>query len=95
VERHFHAAHADGFWSFCIEYRPRQKAVPPAVNSKDRADYRELLTPAEFAVFSRLRELRREIANRDGIQLYMVASNAQFDASFMHLRSAIASCITR
>lgn len=78
VERQFHAAQADGFWSFCIEYRPRQKALPPAAKSKDESDYRELLTAEEFAVFSRLRELRREIANRDGIQLYMVASNAQF-----------------
>ena len=42
-----------------------------------RTDYREQLTTAEFFVFSRLRDLRKKIANDEGVPVYSVFTNAQ------------------
>jgi len=45
---------------------------------KERVDYRETLTPEQFAVYARLREARKRIAERDGVPPYAVFSNEQF-----------------
>lgn len=42
-----------------------------------KVDYRELLSEDEFAIFSRLRTERRQIAEAEGIPVYTVFTNAQ------------------
>jgi superfamily II DNA helicase RecQ len=77
VERHFHAEQSEGYWSFCVEYRPRQKPVSARKGERERIDYKETLTPAEFEVYDKLRDVRKEISERDGLPLYAVATNEQ------------------
>jgi len=45
--------------------------------SKPRVDYREILSPEEFTLFSRLRDKRKELAQRDGVQVYTIMTNEQ------------------
>ena len=40
-------------------------------------DYKELLKPEEFEVFSRLREWRKATAEKEGIPVYTVLTNEQ------------------
>jgi hypothetical protein len=40
-------------------------------------DYREVLKPEEFEVFSRLREWRKAVAEKEGIPVYAVLTNGQ------------------
>lgn len=49
------------------------KAIP----SDTRLDYQEILSPEDFAVFSRLRDLRKVCADRIGKPVFSVFNNAQ------------------
>jgi superfamily II DNA helicase RecQ len=40
-------------------------------------DYKEVLKPEEFEVFSRLREWRKGVAEKEGVPVYVVLSNEQ------------------
>lgn len=47
---------------------------------KNRIDYREILRPADFVVFSRLRELRKQFAESERVPVYAVFTNEQLAA---------------
>ena len=40
-------------------------------------DYRELLKPEEFEVFSTLRDWRKEVAEKEGVPVYTIFTNEQ------------------
>jgi superfamily II DNA helicase RecQ len=40
-------------------------------------DYKEVLTPEQFLVFVRLRDLRKEVAAREAVPVYNVFTNEQ------------------
>ncbi len=74
------------FWSLCVEYLPRRvgdagPAGRPPVAANDtnrpRIDYRELLTAPQFERFSKLRNLRKQLAEREAVPVYTVFTNAQ------------------
>jgi superfamily II DNA helicase RecQ len=48
-----------------------------AVNKRAQVDYRETLNEEEFAAYSKLRELRKALADSDGVPIYAVFTNAQ------------------
>ena len=65
-------------WRLCVEYLD----VSPGASSSSgkrvsRVDYKEVLSEADFAVFARLRELRKELAAAEGIPVYGVCANEQ------------------
>ncbi|MEZ5451954.1 MAG: HRDC domain-containing protein [Thiothrix sp.] len=68
------------YWSVCVTYlEPSSSPAKPtkAVDKKGRIDYREALPPEDFDRYSRLRDLRRELAEAEGAPVYTVFSNAQ------------------
>ncbi len=65
------------FWTFCIEYGHSGAAVEKRDGRKDRVDYKDVLNVKEFAVYSRLRELRKKLAEEKGVPAYAVFTNAQ------------------
>ena len=58
-------------WCVCVEYL----AGPPKEQEKrPRIDYREVLSSEDFAVYAKLRDLRKKVAEDEGLPLYpMVA----------------------
>lgn len=65
----------NSFWAIWVEYLD---SLPESVaTAKRRVDYREVLSPEDFAVFSQLREFRKEVAEKDGTALYNVFNNEQ------------------
>ena len=48
-----------------------------AVRARNKVDYRERLSPEDFAVFARLREVRKEIAQADAVPVYAIFTNEQ------------------
>ena len=40
-------------------------------------DYKEVLKPEEFEVFSRLRDWRRAVADKEGVPVYTIFTNEQ------------------
>lgn len=69
----------NSFWSIAVEYlEPAASGGNVQQNRKgDRVDYREVLSDSEFRVFVQLRELRKEIANKEAIPVYAVFTNEQ------------------
>jgi hypothetical protein len=57
----------NSFWAICVDYLSHApgETVPNANLSRSRVDYKAILPPEEFAVFSRLRELRKELAQTE------------------------------
>ena len=61
---------------FIVEYL-ESGTVHQALERPPKVDYREKLSEEDFERFSRLRDLRKEIAERDGVPVYAVFTNAQ------------------
>lgn len=45
--------------------------------SSSRIDYKEVLSETDFKIYSQLRELRKQLAEREGVPVYAIFSNAQ------------------
>ena len=62
-------------WAFLVEYG--NDGNKSTTGSSQRVDYREILNPAEYALFDKLRNLRKELAEKSGIPVYAVFTNDQ------------------
>jgi hypothetical protein len=60
VRKEFVANGEDSFWAFCIEFLDGPAAgARDRTGSEPKVDYKEVLSIEDFAVFSRLRDVRR------------------------------------
>ncbi len=75
VEKYFVADGFNSYWAFCLQYL-EQNQKKQEINSS-RIDYREVLSEPDFAVFARLRTLRKELARENGIPAYAIFTNEQ------------------
>ena len=79
IERHFVANGEASFWAVCVRIASGPGPLPEALKADQagarRVDYREVLSEADFAVFARLRELRKSIADAEGVPPYAVFTN--------------------
>jgi len=70
VQRELVQEQGGAWWAVCVEYLPLA-AVGGTVASngtgKAKIDYREILSAEDFALFSRLRQVRKELAERDNV----------------------------
>lgn len=65
-------------WCLCVTYDDTQARTVQSSSARPaRVDYREVLTPEDFDVFSPLRKRRNELADAAGIPAYSVFSNEQ------------------
>ena len=80
VDRRWVEQGTESFWSFCVDYLETGGGSAPAGKSgpmRGKVDYREVLSPADFAVFARLRQLRKEMAQAEAVPVYTVFTNEQ------------------
>lgn len=77
VKKEFVADGENSFWTFCVEYLDGAVGAGGAVGRGPKVDYREILKPEEFEMFSRLRDWRKAVAEREGVPVYAVLSNEQ------------------
>jgi len=84
VEKAAVVDHGRHYWAICVEYLPRRVGEPSAGptgaaggNNKPRLDYREILGKDEFERFARLRLLRKQLAEVEGVPVYTILTNAQ------------------
>ena len=79
VRKEFVSDGENSFWTFCVEYLESAPggADAPGLPGRPKVDYKELLKPEEFEVFSRLREWRKGVAEKEGVPVYVVFSNEQ------------------
>jgi superfamily II DNA helicase RecQ len=79
VDRRWVDLGTSSFWAICVDYLAAGSVDArrgPSLG-RNRVDYKQVLDPDEFTVFSRLRELRKEIAQADAVPVYAVLTNEQ------------------
>jgi hypothetical protein len=72
IDRHLIDQGINSFWAICVDYlshTPGETGHNPNL-SRSRVDYKTILSPGEFVVFSRLRELRKELAQTEAVPVY-------------------------
>ena len=78
VQRRFVERGEDAFLVFVIEYAsgaapPREKEAPPQV----QVDWREELDDDQYRVLNLLRDVRKRLAEEEGVKVFNVFTNAQ------------------
>lgn len=69
----------DSFWAFCIEFLDGALGLDKS-RSGPKIDYKEVLSPEDFPVFARLRDLRKAISEKEAIPAYSVFTDEQLAA---------------
>jgi superfamily II DNA helicase RecQ len=66
-------------WSIAVDYVEAASAAAftSAASSRPKLDYQAILDPQTFAVFTALRDKRKELAERDSIPAYAIITNEQ------------------
>lgn len=80
IDRQFVADGAKSFWSVCVNWvssKDGLSALDVGGKRKPKVDYKDLLSADDFVVYSELRNLRKEVAQRDGTAVYNVFTNQQ------------------
>jgi len=65
----------NSFWTFCIRYTDGY--VSSVANTSEKTDYKEVLEPEVFSKYSVLRDCRKEIADRNGVPVYVIFTNEE------------------
>ena len=73
IERQFLPDGANSAWCFCVVYAHSVSSASSPRQGK--VDYKEVLNEVEFARFARLRQLRKELAEREGLPAYAIFTN--------------------
>ena len=78
VKKEFVPDGENSFWTFCVEYLDGGGGGGLLSGGKlPKVDYKEVLRPEEFEVFSRLRDWRKAVAEKEGVPVYVVLTNEQ------------------
>lgn len=80
VDRHFVADGANSCWAVCVTLADGEPDVQPRAGKGKGVDYRELLAADEFTLYDRLRRLRKDLAEAEGLPPYAVFTNEQLAA---------------
>lgn len=70
--------HGDSCWTFCVTYV--QQGTPsskPEGRNSEKVDYKNVLEPEIFERFTKLRTLRKKVADDDGVPPYVVFTDAE------------------
>lgn len=81
IERRFVDCGTDSFWALCVDYLHGEPAVGGSHGalgrSERKVDYKEVLTPGQFEVFAKLRDLRKQLAEQEAVPVYAIFTNDQ------------------
>lgn len=85
VERRFVDDGPNSFWALCVEWvHGGEASVGSGKEKAGQVDYKELLSPEQFEVFARLRELRKKVAGDEAVPVYSVFTNEQLAGMVRH-----------
>ncbi len=66
----------NAFWCIAVSFVEKNNETQRKSVS-ERIDYREVLEPKVFQIFSDLREVRKEIANEEKVSVFVIFGNAE------------------
>ncbi len=74
IEKNFVQDGQSSFWAICVSYIDSKKSFG---EKSAKVDYKLVLDEKDFTVFAKLRELRKELAEREGTPPYNLFTNEQ------------------
>jgi superfamily II DNA helicase RecQ len=80
VDRQFVQDASNSAWAICISFDSGEASSPgrsASMARRGKVDFKDILSEPEFAVFARLRALRKEKADAEGVPAYAVFTNEQ------------------
>lgn len=77
VQRELVQDGASSYWSVCVTSVDGEVAAAPSQSRRARVDYREILEADEFGLYDRLRTLRKQQADAEGLPPFAVFTNEQ------------------
>ena len=80
IKKDLTSANGNSYWTFCITYMPGTSLGEPeknGMNKSARIDYKEVLDERTFSRFSKMRQLRKQIAESEAIPAYAVFTDAE------------------
>lgn len=82
VDRHLLANGTSSAWAVCVTLDEGNRAATGRLGGgrRSRVDYKDTLTPPEFAVFAQLGALRKDRANAEGVLAYAFFTDEQLAA---------------
>lgn len=92
VEKRFVEEGANSYWAFCVTYLDGHQVN--IKGNKNKIDYREVLNEVDFSIFVKLRELRKELAEKKGIPPYALFTNEQL-AEMIRLKVSSSSAMEK
>ena len=75
MEKQFVQDGERSYWALCVCYV--EKHAGPLSPRKGRVDFREVLNETDFALFAKLRDLRKKLAEQEGVPAYALFTNEQ------------------
>jgi superfamily II DNA helicase RecQ len=75
LEKHLVQDGANSAWAVCVTYLTGEGR--PEAFRRGRVDYRDALNEKDFAVFVKLRALRKELAEKNGVPAYALFKDEQ------------------
>ncbi len=79
IDRQFVVDGENSYWVFAVEFLTGESRASGegADKKKEKIDYKEELSPEDFAIFVKLREWRKEAAASESIPVYTILTNEQ------------------
>lgn len=78
IDRQLTVQKDTAFWTFCVTYLPVSNTSNPSVSERrEKVDYKQVLDESAFALFSRLRVIRKQLADKDAVPAYAVFTDAE------------------
>lgn len=73
IEKQFLSVGLEGVWTFCVTYLDDN--IHQETKDSDKRDYQKELEPAAAAVYSQLRDIRKNMASDAAVPPYIIFSN--------------------
>ena len=67
----------ESHWAILVEYLDSPEKNEGDRQIKSKVDYKEILNASDFTLFSKLREIRKKLAEENGLPVYAVCTNEQ------------------
>ena len=64
-------------WCFLVEYLQGGTDSNAKSATRNRVDYKQVLSETDFALYSKLREIRKQLADSESIPVYAICTNEQ------------------
>jgi superfamily II DNA helicase RecQ len=90
IDRQLVVDGSNSAWAICVSFD--DGGTRPIATKRGKVDFKDILSEPEFAVFARLRALRKELAEAEGVPAYALFTNEQL-ANMVRKRVILASAL--